>query len=1307
MSINTEQILQAMEIITSSQEVMSEKIITCKVLEVIQDVSTGIYKYLLGYDSVKFYIESSEKFDVNNELSVSVPNGDFSEDKTIIGKVSSNTEERITYAPVDEDFIEVENLKLLNGSESLVIGETEPVYRVIESLGNNPSLIHTRSFFDTYQFDYIRLQFSLGEYEFARYKGVWGIEVNFYCIDNEDVISTINLPNTLMSGNPYINLDEDPFNYYFAFPKDKIEDYRQISKIELKLYQNSTSFDEEDIQEKITIEVSNVSLAFGYSQALQEKKNNDGISKLNKANEGVLLLQEGEELEYNEKISDNNTRHLQARFIEYISSSDSYTVLGNANKNDNIYWCYYDDGEYQSKKEADDLILPDRGLYWNILRDEKELTPITGGAITIKLRIQGRKVDSYKAISYQKIEGENPIETNALNFQNVGGKEYQPPVPTGPTLNIELSCGDSDSYNIYGYDDRLVNSNKIGSNQHTATFSIINSEQMGVDENRITEIHWYLSNPKKGSLIQHNSSATATLEFEAGSEITAILEGLKTKNPEEDNGLQYDEENKLIVDQTVIISIKDKEEKYEYRYNNNEEWELLWAIVESEDSDIIDFQPGAIFIDGKLNNSIPFKFASNYIASSKTTIECKIITQDGLSYYGKRSLTFGHYGNQGTGYRLVLTPRKTALEMEKNATMSIEVELQDLEGMFKPFTLSKEDNVEWLTGGVGIDILSVTKLNDEKWLITLQFTGKTIVVDQNDGTSTTFTTKDPEHYCYSILKVVVPWASRFRDGTSSNINLTSYLPIPLKKAIATTSQNSGEYYSHISGTTSILYTAENPSGYYNSNDYYQLFNEGGAAIEDLNWELISNNPNNAPTLYQSEKDQNYRIQKIQFNLTGTIAVAVIASKNNASPIDVNNQVVVSECEWIQPILITNTSYGNEIIDNWSGALEINEGQNYILSAMMGAGKKDMATNTFTGVLMGAVGELGTDGKIGLYGFQNNKKHFYFTEDGEAYIGNDTGCIRFDNGRFIVEGIINVTDGGTVGGMTVRSDRIFTPMALYGSDGLVGAGINKYGVGPAFWAGSDSKNVPDGQTAQFRVYHNGSMVATSGYIGDENRGWTIKSDALYNQSNTNGRVVLKTQDDVAFAAGVPISNSYNETNKAKLQIWHNGTIKAGFNGTDYNFVASSDGTVNIKGVITASGGKIGPRMTITSNGLYYNGDADLGAEKGSIIEVVKATGNVGHSVTVKMENVNAYEYQLSNPDEGAYRAGQTVCLKEGTSVFNSVNIQSGQHFKLLGSALFIMAAKEGKMYFSNTTDSNVYLDRERVTQLLETIGVYNV
>ena len=119
-----------------------------------------------------------------------------------------------------------------------------------------------------------------------------------------------------------------------------------------------------------------------------------------------------------------------------------------------------------------------------------------------------------------------------------------------------------------------------------------------------------------------------------------------------------------------------------------------------------------------------------------------------------------------------------------------------------------------------------------------------------------------------------------------------------------------------------------------------------------------------------------------------------------------------------PIIITRNQYESPLLNEWDSAMQIDEQNNYILSTMIGAGKKN-SDNTFSGIIMGEKATLNSksntfrDHATGLFGFNKGIQSYEFNVDGTAFIGTSgQGQIRFDGNRGYIasRGVVVNSDG---------------------------------------------------------------------------------------------------------------------------------------------------------------------------------------------------------------------------------------------------------------------------------------------------------
>ena len=101
--------------------------------------------------------------------------------------------------------------------------------------------------------------------------------------------------------------------------------------------------------------------------------------------------------------------------------------------------------------------------------------------------------------------------------------------------------------------------------------------------------------------------------------------------------------------------------------------------------------------------------------------------------------------------------------------------------------------------------------------------------------------------------------------------------------------------------------------------------------------------------------------------------------------------------WRNPLLIIVDPYGNQFLNGWNGELTIDEDNNTIMSAVMGAGKKEV-DNTFTGLLLGDLPKEGVeaDTRTGLLGYEHGDQVYGIFDDGTMFLGkSSTAQLTFD------------------------------------------------------------------------------------------------------------------------------------------------------------------------------------------------------------------------------------------------------------------------------------------------------------------------
>lgn len=184
--------------------------------------------------------------------------------------------------------------------------------------------------------------------------------------------------------------------------------------------------------------------------------------------------------------------------------------------------------------------------------------------------------------------------------------------------------------------------------------------------------------------------------------------------------------------------------------------------------------------------------------------------------------------------------------------------------------------------------------------------------------------------------------------------------------------------------------------YYDSNNTNPTYNQTLELISASNriakWELRSNDDSGEREHYNFQIEANeLKVPSIYTSELHDAQICIVAL--------IDNQIVYK-----QPLIITQNQWSSQLFNEWNGELAIDNKGNYILSAMLGAGKKN-SDNTFTGVIMGDIGKLGDTAmsNMGLYGLQDGVQTFGFKTDGTGFIGrNDGGSIEFDGEHGVIK-----------------------------------------------------------------------------------------------------------------------------------------------------------------------------------------------------------------------------------------------------------------------------------------------------------------
>lgn len=276
-----------------------------------------------------------------------------------------------------------------------------------------------------------------------------------------------------------------------------------------------------------------------------------------------------------------------------------------------------------------------------------------------------------------------------------------------------------------------------------------------------------------------------------------------------------------------------------------------------------------------------------------------------------------------------------------------------------------------------------------------------------------------------------------------------YLPIAI--------DNSNGTIRNVSGPTQIIYDSSggNPSFYQAPYSVYDdsqnkvlnfiWYNNAKGSFTDLLYypKIVKTNQNeyflSANSTYIEGANSNY-------GLMGYYSYDIPVFEEDYYPAPI----------WIQPIMIHQTTSFSSYINDWDGSFKPDPNNNILMSARLGAGKKE-EDGTFSGVLLGDWKEQMEDGSwdtanTGIYGYGHGEASYGFRDDGTAFIGKSgTGRINFDGNKG-----------------TIQSANF---------DGLNTEGILKddYGTSGSYW------DLDDGKLIVNKGIFRGRIEANEGYI----------------------------------------------------------------------------------------------------------------------------------------------------------------------------------------------------------------------------------
>lgn len=388
-----------------------------------------------------------------------------------------------------------------------------------------------------------------------------------------------------------------------------------------------------------------------------------------------------------------------------------------------------------------------------------------------------------------------------------------------------------------------------------------------------------------------------------------------------------------------------------------------------------------------------FRIKSYYSQkAANNTVKCQLV-RDNKLYETSVDLFFGTHGTQGTDYSFILkfSNGENGLFAKKGASAYVQ-----------PIIYDSCDNDITNTG--------VFRITGYEWYSRYKYDADpnkmaiTIAASDNDkGFRQLEVQTDKIEECrYHILKVTAEGSISFassgknEDGTDKpekTVKLFAYLPIPVKAQ--------GYSMLAMNGADVIQYSSSGTDPKKFEDPYtLSVFNENTGLREQLDalWYTSfgqdcsdANTVTGASFYPRVSTDGKLTVPSLHLSGTG-VQMAV-------------DGYVGGKIVWTQPLRISTQSYGSPLLNSWDGNLTFDEKNGTILSAMIGAGVKNI-DNSFSGVLMGDVSKTGDPvsgalssyyNGIGLYGFDANSRSFGLNVNGKAFFG------KAGRGQILIDG----------------------------------------------------------------------------------------------------------------------------------------------------------------------------------------------------------------------------------------------------------------------------------------------------------------
>lgn len=1024
-------ICQAVDEIVSKkiEGIKFDKTINCIIVD-DKEAQQGRYKVSDG--SAKFYAYSSTTdYKIDDAVYVTVPNGDYDNQKIIIGKqVSNNTSPFIFTTPFDT---------IVDVSSNLIDEQIDSKNCYL--LANNPDrrevLIWSKNFKDSMQdiAGFTRLgiqgQFRSWLDSFKCIDGDYGYKIILKCdedllrseqnnydkaiekiqkdgVTDESMKFVSNTTNIAVDWNDYYDSDTklydqtaiieylqseqkklnfkqyelflsskqdmygNPYNFESFYQQEKVFDIsniKQIESIELYFYQEVNSFlDKDGKLIPYLDEFGNLLMPNLFTKDPYICLGYD-ITDFDNNQATIYCL---DSYTYsNDFLLDNNKKHIILRWIHQFDDGRIRTVSNKTTLEYEIRWYRYKLG----MPSADEY----SGVYWQRL-EGKDFQ------FTLEPDL-AKESEMIKAII---LFNGKVIRSNILTFTNE--KEVINSATTDFLSGLNIWCKDQTYGNYFIYDpgNKILEQYDVKqAHELVALFStkanLMNSESDGSILTEATSITWTF--PTVNTMLTVYNIDYSYPIYEDKNEnvkysICRPRDGVNSQSIIEENGLPIatftmGDGSKIIydgIDKTLEIT------RYGDINNGNA-------------------------IDASQLYFIKETYTQSY---TNNVVQCSII-KDQQEYFTSKNFNFGQAGTTGTDVtlRLYIDPADTFALTKKEGGDSIKVRAILYDSQNREIDPNNETNNtkmkytwSWYSfynvqdihvnivpaiGSSSSGIVDTTESNQiiiNKQFINGEIQDKAALGYSNAARNEVYieANENLNMNDFLILQCKI-------DGWG-DYPLVSYKPIAIRN---------GEIYSFIDCADEVIYLTTGYPEYYKGP--WQIHLENVDEDSDDGYEDIDNS--GTWNIYNPFGEEDKYIANFnQQNMLTPIGIYM----ENVKPYGAQ-YIKDGVVQWTQPIICLKNNYPSGTLNKWSGKEIVTDEENgFILAPAISAGKKNSNDNTFSGVMLGdwSVGKV--DGinseiskKTGVYGFHHGMMSYAFMEDGTAFIG------KSGHGRIYIDG----------------------------------------------------------------------------------------------------------------------------------------------------------------------------------------------------------------------------------------------------------------------------------------------------------------